>query len=93
MLNGMLFVENVNQKRKAKNCLLGQMNTMLKCKSCGHKLVKRTALNGSGKTWIEHKGMIMLDAIVSHSFSCGCTNPEPKVIETSEENTHLIGGH
>jgi len=93
MLNGMLFVENVNQKRKAKNCLLGQMNTMLKCKSCGHKLVKRTALNGSGKKWIEHQGSILMGVYCSHHFECNCTNPEPKVIETSEENTHLIGGH
>ena len=53
---------------------------MMKCKNCGHQLIKRTALNGSGKTWIEHKGIIMLDAVVSHNFECGCTNPEPSEV-------------
>ena len=48
------------------------------CKNCGHGLIKRTALNHSGKTWIEHKPFNLIGVNCSHSFECHCTNPEPK---------------
>ena len=50
----------------------------LKCKNCGHELIKRTALNHSGKTWIEHKGMIIAGIHCGHGFKCDCTSPEPE---------------
>ena len=70
MLNGMLFVENVNQKRKAKNCLLGQMNKMLKCKNCGLELVLDIT---TGKNPLYVHGFI--------DYGIGCTNPEPETKE------------
>lgn len=41
---------------------------MIECKNCGKEIIKRTALNGSGKTWFEHKPKIMF-GIADYTFN------------------------
>ena len=47
----------------------------LKCKNCGHEIIKRTALNGSGKTWYEHTPS---NGLFGLSYGGGCIKPEQK---------------
>lgn len=51
------------------------MQTMQTCKNCGDRIIKKTALNGSGKTWFEHMPSKELFGL---AYGGNCANPEPK---------------
>ena len=54
----------------------------MKCKNCGNDIIKKTALNGSGKTWYEHKPS---EELFGLSYGGNCTIPEPILKKLSED--------
>ena len=60
----------------------------MKCKNCGNDIIKKTALNGSGKTWYEHKPS---EELFGLSYGGNCTIPEPeseRIVVEYNKNPH-----